>query len=128
MLIKKQFFVNGHEFYTTSNITLFDLINYFNYTKSLFVLEYNNLICDKSQWKKITIANNYLIPTISSQVLFEPGNVIIDDNALEYIIENYTYIGFKGLMIAGVIAMSMSTADSHINSSVFYLLTIFVAL
>ena len=40
--------------------------------------------------EKITIANNYLIPTISSQVLFEPGNVIIDDGALEYIIENYT--------------------------------------
>ena len=65
MLIKKQFFVNGHEFYTTSNITLFDLINYFNYTKSLFVLEYNNLICDKSEWKKITITNNDKIEIVT---------------------------------------------------------------
>lgn len=38
-------------------------------------------------------------------------------NLFGHIIENYTYPGLKGLMIAGVIAMVMSTADSHINSS-----------
>ena len=52
---KKQFFVNGHEFYSDVNITLSDLVNYFNYTTSLFVLEYNNLICEKTQWNTIFI-------------------------------------------------------------------------
>jgi hypothetical protein len=28
-------------------LTLLELINYFNYNTSLFVLEYNNLICNK---------------------------------------------------------------------------------
>lgn len=36
---------------------------------------------------------------------------------LGYIIDNYTYTGFKGIMIISVIAMAMSTADSYINSS-----------
>lgn len=34
-----------------------------------------------------------------------------------FIIDNYTYIGLKGLMVSGVFAMAMSTADSYINSS-----------
>lgn len=34
-----------------------------------------------------------------------------------FIIDNYTYIGLKGLMIAGVFALAMSTADSQINAS-----------
>jgi Na+/proline symporter len=34
-----------------------------------------------------------------------------------YIIDNYTYIGFKGLVAAGVLAMVMSTADSYINAA-----------
>ncbi len=54
MSFKKQFFVNGHQFYTNSTITLSDLIYYFNYTKSIFVLEYNNSICEKTQWNKIS--------------------------------------------------------------------------
>jgi len=65
MSTKKKFFVNGHEFYTTSTITLSDLIYYFNYTKSLFVLEYNNSICDKTQWNKIYITNNDKIEIVT---------------------------------------------------------------
>ena len=34
------------------NITLFDLVTYFNYNKSLLVLEYNHLICNKKNWKQ----------------------------------------------------------------------------
>jgi Na+/proline symporter/signal transduction histidine kinase len=34
-----------------------------------------------------------------------------------YIINNYTYTGLKGLIIVGVSAMTMSSADSFINSS-----------
>jgi thiamine biosynthesis protein ThiS len=65
MTTKKQFFVNGHEFYTDVDITLFDLIYYFNYTTSLFVLEYNNLICEKIQWDKIIIGNKDKIEIVT---------------------------------------------------------------
>lgn len=65
MSTKKKFFINGHEFYTNVNITLSDLIYYCNYTKSLFVLEYNNSICDKTQWNKIFIANNDKIEIVT---------------------------------------------------------------
>ena len=65
MSFKKQFFVNGHQFYTNRRITLSDLIYYFNYTKSLFVLEYNNSICDKTQWNKIYITNNDKIEIVT---------------------------------------------------------------
>jgi len=65
MSTKKQFFVNGHKFYTTSDITIFDLIYYFNYTKSLFVLEYNNSISDKTQWNKIFITDNDKIEIVT---------------------------------------------------------------
>lgn len=37
---------------------------------------------------------------------------------ISYIIDNYTYAGLKGLIIIGVAAMAMSTADSRINSAV----------
>jgi thiamine biosynthesis protein ThiS len=65
MLPKKQFFVNGHEFYSDVNITLSDLVNYFNYTTSLFVLEYNNSICNKIQWNKIFITDKDKIEIVT---------------------------------------------------------------
>ena len=65
MLTKKQFFVNDHEFYTYLDITLSDLIYYFNYTTSLFVLEYNNSICEKTQWNKIFITNKDKIEIVT---------------------------------------------------------------
>nr|QGW12728.1 hypothetical chloroplast RF40 [Nanofrustulum shiloi] len=65
MSIKKQFFVNGHEFSTNITITLSDLLYYFNYTKSLFVLEYNNSICEKTQWNKIFIEDNDKIEIVT---------------------------------------------------------------
>lgn len=54
----KTFFLNGQEYLTTDNFTLFELINYFNYDSSLLVLEYNNFICPKDKWNKIFIENN----------------------------------------------------------------------
>ena len=39
------------------------------------------------------------------------------DNLINYIINNYTYPGFKGLVSVGMMAMIMSSADSWINSS-----------
>jgi thiamine biosynthesis protein ThiS len=61
----KIFFVNGHEYYTQEKITLLDLINYFNYKDSLFVLEYNNLICNKKDWNSIFITDNDKIEIVT---------------------------------------------------------------
>ncbi|MFK8040272.1 MAG: ATP-binding protein [Rickettsiaceae bacterium] len=36
---------------------------------------------------------------------------------LGYIIDNYSFSGLKGLIIIGITAMAMSTADSHLNAS-----------
>lgn len=38
------------------------------------------------------------------------------DNLVSYIINHYTYTGFKGLVAVGIMAMIMSSADSMINS------------
>jgi Na+/proline symporter len=40
----------------------------------------------------------------------EPSNLI------NYIINHYTYAGFRGLLAMGIVAMSMSTADSDLNA------------
>jgi hypothetical protein len=45
----KHFILNGHEYFTEHDLTIFELINYFNYNTSLLVLEYNNLICDEKK-------------------------------------------------------------------------------
>lgn len=57
MLQIKEFSLNGLLYYTCESITLFDLINYFEYNDSLLVLEYNNLICNKEKWKRIFVSN-----------------------------------------------------------------------
>ena len=35
---------------------------------------------------------------------------------VNYLINEYTYVGFKGLLATGVLALAMSTADSYLNS------------
>ena len=47
------------------DLTIFELINYFNYNTSLLVLEYNNLICNKKNWNKIFIQNNDKIEIVT---------------------------------------------------------------
>lgn len=54
------FFLNGQEYSisTQDNITLLELIIYFDYNTSLLVLEYNNLISNKKDWNDIFVTNN----------------------------------------------------------------------
>ncbi len=59
------FFFNGEEYYSTKTITLSELIEYFAYQSSLFVIEYNNFICDKKKWNKIIIQKNDTIEIIT---------------------------------------------------------------
>lgn len=61
----KNFFLNGQEYYTQHEITLFELITYFNYNLSLLVLEYNNLIYNKKDWNNISIKKNDKIEVVT---------------------------------------------------------------
>ena len=61
----KNFFLNGQEYYTQHNITLFELVTYFNYNLSLLVLEYNNLICNKKDWNNIFVKKNDTIEIVT---------------------------------------------------------------
>lgn len=61
----KIFSVNGQSYCVHVTITLFDLINYFDFNDSLLVLEYNNSICDKKNWKKIFIKDQDKIEIVT---------------------------------------------------------------
>jgi sulfur carrier protein len=61
----RYFFLNGQKFSTKSNLTILDLIKYFNYNTSLFVIEYNNLICNKKNWSTTLIQNNDKIEIVT---------------------------------------------------------------
>ena len=61
----KHFFLNGESYYTKETINLFDIISYFNYNQSLLVLEHNNLICDKKNWKQIFLKNKDRIEIVT---------------------------------------------------------------
>jgi thiamine biosynthesis protein ThiS len=60
-----EFKVNGIKYYINPTITLLDLINYFNYDTSILVLEYNNLICNKKNWKNTFISNQDKIEIVT---------------------------------------------------------------
>ena len=61
----KKFSLNGEQYFTYEEITLLELITYFNYKKALLVLEYNNLICNKKNWSKIFIMNHDKIEIVT---------------------------------------------------------------
>ena len=57
-----------------------------------------------------------LIAGIAILVLIKDPNVE-PYNLLSYIIDNYAYTGLRGIVIIGIMAMIMSTADSYISSA-----------
>jgi len=59
------FFLNGKKYYINKKINIKNIINYFNYNSSIFIIEYNNLICNKKNWSKKIIKNNDKIEIIS---------------------------------------------------------------
>lgn len=61
----KYFSLNGQSYYTTQNLTLFDIIIYFNYNNSLFVLELNQLVYNKKKWHQTFIKNGDKLEVIS---------------------------------------------------------------
>nr|YP_010277184.1 Thiamine biosynthesis protein [Thalassionema nitzschioides]UHY40707.1 Thiamine biosynthesis protein [Thalassionema nitzschioides] len=63
--MNKTFFLNGKKFLIKENITLKEIINYFDYQKTLYIIEYNNLIYSSDQWQNIKINVNDKIEIIS---------------------------------------------------------------
>jgi sulfur carrier protein len=61
----KHFYLNGQTYVTSSSLTLLDLIMYFNYNKSLLVLEYNNVICNRKNWDQTFIENHDKIEIVT---------------------------------------------------------------
>lgn len=59
------FSLNGQFYYSNEDLTLFDVITYFNYNDSLLVLEYNNLICNKMKWKETIIEDKDKIEIVT---------------------------------------------------------------
>ncbi|NRB10780.1 MAG: hypothetical protein HRU35_04100 [Rickettsiaceae bacterium] len=50
-------------------------------------------------------------------LLFTSESGLNKNNLIPFLLDSYSNPGFKGLVIAGVMAMIMSTSDSYINSS-----------
>ena len=61
----KYFFFNGQEYSTNHDLTILELVQYFDYNTSLLVLEYNNFICSKKNWNNIYINNNDKIEIVT---------------------------------------------------------------
>lgn len=59
------FFLNGEWYYSKEDLSLFDVITYFNYNDSLLVLEYNSLICNKLKWKETIIKDHDTIEIVT---------------------------------------------------------------
>ena len=50
-------------------------------------------------------------------LLYSSNQSMDTSKILMHIADNYIFVGLKGLIVVGVLALTMSTADSHINAS-----------
>ena len=58
-----------------------------------------------------------LITSLLGTLILSDNQHLDPNNLLLYIIEKYSYVGFRGVFAVGVISIIMSTADSYINSA-----------
>lgn len=65
MVMLKTIFINGLKYEIYASISIAELLYYFNYKKSFFILEYNSLIYDSKYWSKIKIKNNDKIEIVT---------------------------------------------------------------
>ena len=61
----KYFSLNGQYYFTTQNLTLLEIIKYFNYNDSLLVLELNQLVYNKKKWDQTFLKNRDKIEIVS---------------------------------------------------------------
>jgi sulfur carrier protein len=59
------FFINGQKYYSKQELSILELIKYFNYNTSLLVLEYNNFIYNKEKWTNTFIKDKDKIEIIT---------------------------------------------------------------
>lgn len=65
MITVKYFLLNGQKFCIDHELTIFNLVKYFNYNTTLLVLEHNNLVCNKKNWDQTFIQNNDIIEIVT---------------------------------------------------------------
>ena len=65
----------------------------------------------------VFIFQSIIIVFIGVLLLASNPTDLNENNIIAYIIDNYLSSGFKGFFVVGIIAMIMSTADSHLNSA-----------
>ncbi|NRB10387.1 MAG: sodium:solute symporter family protein [Rickettsiaceae bacterium] len=58
----------------------------------------------------------YIFTSIIGVLIFSYNSDLEANNLLVYVIHNYFTVGIRGVLILGVLAMVMSTADSYLNS------------
>ncbi len=58
-----------------------------------------------------------LFTALIGLILLSVNSNMEANNLVMHIIDSYSYPGFKGLIVIGIAAMIMSTADSHINTT-----------
>ena len=61
----KYFSINDQNYYTSKNLTILDIINYFNYKNALLVLELNQLVYNKDKWHEISINDQDKLEIVS---------------------------------------------------------------
>ena len=61
----KYFFLNGEKYSINSELTIFELMKYFNFNTSLMVLEYNHLIFNQKKWNTTFVKNNDTIEIVT---------------------------------------------------------------
>ena len=59
------FYLNGQEYFVNSNLTILEIVTYFNYNTSLLVLEYNSQICNRTNWHKIYLTDKDKIEIVT---------------------------------------------------------------
>lgn len=113
------FKLDNPKFWEMVPLFFFFLIPSMSPTLCQRVLMGNNI----AQAKKVFIISAILILIVKLIMAWIPFLIyhvnpnLKANQLLVYVVDNYTYVGLKGLIIIGIIAMAMSSADSYINSS-----------
>ena len=61
----RYFFLNGNKYVIYKKLTILDIVKYFDYDIFLFVLEYNQSVCNKESWDTIFVDNNDKIEIVT---------------------------------------------------------------
>jgi len=76
-----------------------------------------NIIQVRKSWSRAAIHLTIftLLVSLIGWILFLQDPNLKDESMIGYLIDNYLFTGLKGILIVGILAMLMSTADSFLN-------------